>query len=445
MRSFVVIKRKSILQTHKQNQAMKTNPLIHQVLLAVTSTGLSLAQAPSAPQPNVQQEGQRPVMHAAARPRPSHLPMAPINRPARPSDPLPGLSADLLMAFSDGFEEFTNAENTEGGLGPIFNQISCVACHLQGGTGGASAITVTRFGRVNHGVFDSLESLGGSLLQALSINPAAREFVPSEANIVSHRQTTPLFGLGLVEAIPEANILAGVRCGKPDGVKGKAHMVTDVVSGQTMVGRFGWKAQQATLLAFSADAYVNEMGVTNRFFPTENAPNGKADVLAAFDQVADPEDSIDPATGKADIDHSADFMRFLAPLRPLPMTDSATAGKTVFQSAGCAVCHTPRLFTGNNDIGALNQKAVDLYSDLLLHDMGILGDGIVQGDAGAREFKTPPLWGARVSAPYLHDGRAPTLDAAIRAHDGEGSPSKIRYTKLSVQQRQQLLDFINTL
>lgn len=423
---------------------MKTNPLIHQVLLALASTGLSLAQAPSAPPPHGPQQHSN-QQHPAMRQRPSHRPMAPKPGPASPSDPLPGLTADLLMAFSDGFEEFTNAEDAEGGLGPIFNESSCVTCHLQGGVGGASTITVTRFGRVNKGVFDSLDSLGGSLLQALSIDPAAREFVPREANIVSRRQTTPLFGLGLVEAIPEATILAGVRSGKPDGVKGKAHMITDVVSGQIMVGRFGWKAQQATLLAFSADAYVNEMGVTNRFFPTENAPNGKADVLAAFDEVADPEDTTDPETGKADIDHSADFMRFLAPLRPQPMSASATAGKTVFQSTGCAVCHTPRMFTGSSEIGALNQKAVDLYSDLLLHDMGILADGIVQGDAGPRDFKTPPLWGIRVSAPYLHDGRAPTLDAAIRAHDGEGSASKIRYTKLSLMQRQQLLDFMNTL
>lgn len=436
---------------------MKTNPLIHHVLLAVASTGLSLAQAPipqpphsgqplppNGPQQAAPFHGQ-PLQRTAMRPRPSHRPMAPVTRPARPSDPLSGLSADLLLAFSDGFEEFTNEETADGGLGPIFNQSSCVSCHFQGGTGGASRITVTRFGRVEKGLFDSLDALGGSLLQALSIDPAAREFVPREANIVSHRQTTPLFGLGLVEAIPESTILAGVRNGKPDGVKGKAHLVTDVVSGKTMVGRFGWKAQQATLLAFSADAYVNEMGVTNRFFPTENAPNGRADVLAAYDTIADPEDSIDPATGKADIDHSADFMRFLAPLRPLPLSDSANAGKTVFQSTGCAVCHTPRMFTGTNDIPALNQKAVDLYSDLLLHEMGILGDGIVQGEASGREFKTPPLWGARVSAPYLHDGRAPTLDAAIRAHDGEGSASKIRYTKLSVQQRQQLLDFIETL
>jgi CxxC motif-containing protein (DUF1111 family) len=371
--------------------------------------------------------------------------MSPNAMPPRPSDPLPNLTADLLTAFSDGLEEFTNREDAAGGLGPIFNQNSCAACHVQGGIGGAGFINVTRFGRVTNGTFDPLADLGGSLLQALSINPAAREMVPREANVVARRQTTPLFGLGLVEAIPDGAILAGVREGKPDGVKGKAHMVTDIVSGQRMVGRFGWKAQQATLLAFSGDAYVNEMGITNRFFPTENAPNGKADVLAAFDQVADPEDTIDPVTGKSDIDHSADFMRLLAPLRPLPPSPSASAGRAVFQSTGCAVCHTPRMFTGTNEIGALNQKPVDLYSDLLLHDVGALGDGIVQGDAGPREIRTAPLWGTRVSAPYLHDGRAPTVDAAIRFHDGEAEVSRNRYLKLSVQQRQQLLDFINTL
>ena len=424
---------------------MKTNPLIHHVLLAVASTGLTLAQAPSAPPPHGQSRGPAQQQFPAQRPRPAHRPMAPNSMPPRPSDPLPNLTADLLTAFSDGLEEFTNREDAAGGLGPVFNQNSCAACHVQGGIGGAGFINVTRFGRVTNGTFDPLADLGGSLLQALSINPAARELVPREANVVARRQTTPLFGLGLVEAIPEDVILAGVREGKPDGVKGKAHMVTDIVSGQRMVGRFGWKAQQATLLAFSGDAYVNEMGITNRFFPTENAPNGKADVLAAFDQVADPEDTIDPVTGKSDIDHSADFMRLLAPLRPLPPSASASAGRAVFQSTGCAVCHTPRMFTGTNDIGALNQKPVDLYSDLLLHDVGALGDGIVQGDAGPRDMRTAPLWGTRVSAPYLHDGRAPTVDAAIRFHGGEAEASRNRYLKLSVQQRQQLLDFINTL
>ncbi|MDZ4286555.1 MAG: di-heme oxidoredictase family protein, partial [Prosthecobacter sp.] len=306
-------------------------------------------------------------------------------------------------------------------------------------------VNVTRFGHVTDGVFDPLESLGGSLLQARAINPAAREVVPREANVVARRQTTPLFGLGLIEAIPDDTILAGVSDGKPDGVGGKASMVIDVTLGEECVGRFGWKAQQATLLAFSADAYLNEMGITNRFFPEENAPNGKADVLATYDRVADPEDTIDPDTGKADIDHSADFMRLLAPARPAPLTANSTLGQALFSSIGCAVCHTPSMTTGVSDIAALSEKAVNLYSDLLLHDMGALGDGIVQGDAGPRDMKTPPLWGARLSAPYLHDGRAPSLDAAIRAHDGEAAASRARYIGLTAAERLQLLSFINSL
>ena len=365
--------------------------------------------------------------------------------PARPSDPLPGLTEELLTAFSDGREEFTTVENVAGGLGPIFNRNSCAACHSQQGVGGASNIMVTRFGRTAGGIFDPLTALGGSLMQALAINPSAREFVPKEANIVAMRQTTPLFGVGLIEAIADQTILNGVQPNKPDGVKGRAAMITDVTTGETRVGRFGWKAQQATLLAFSADAYVNEMGVTNRFFPTENAPNGNAVLLAKYDAIADPEDTTDPVTGKADIDHSADFMRLLAPLRPLPLTPGATAGKALFTSTGCAVCHTPTMVTDSNPIAALSVKSVDLYSDLLLHDMGALNDGIAQADAGPKEMKTPPLWGVRGSPPYLHNGRAATLDAAIRAHDGEGAAAKNRYQALSTLQRQQLIEFLNSL
>lgn len=367
------------------------------------------------------------------------------NGPPHASDPLAGLTDAQLVAFADGRLEFNNREDAAGGLGPIFNRNSCAACHVQGGIGGAGTINVTRFGRTTNAVFDPLASLGGSLLQNMAIHPAAREVVPREANVVVRRQTTALFGLGLIEAIPDETILAGEFDGKSDGVLGRAAIITDVTTGIERVGRFGWKAQQATLLAFSADAYLNEMGVTNRFFPTENAPNGKADVLAAHDRVNDPEDTIDAQTGKADIDHSADFMRLLAPLPPRSLTVNATAGQVLFTSTGCAVCHTPSMTTGVNAIAALSEKEVALYSDLLLHDMGRLGDGIVQADAGAREMKTAPLWGVRVSPPYLHDGRAPTIDAAIRAHDGEALAARTRYTQLSAAQRQQLIEFVNSL
>jgi CxxC motif-containing protein (DUF1111 family) len=236
-----------------------------------------------------------------------------------------------------------------------------------------------------------------------------------------------------------------VHDGKPDGVKGRAAMITDITTGEVRVGRFGWKAQQATLLAFAGDAYLNEMGITSRFFPEENVPNGKFDVLAKYDKIADPEDTPDPDTGKSDVDMAADFMRLLAPTPTLPMNASATAGQGLFNSVGCAVCHTPSMLSNTNDIPALSEKTVFLYSDLLLHDMGTLGDGIAQADAGPREMKTPPLWGLRFSPPYLHDGHATSVDSAIRGHAGEATAAKNRYQALSAAQRKQLLDFLNGL
>jgi CxxC motif-containing protein (DUF1111 family) len=227
-------------------------------------------------------------------------------------------------------------------------------------------------------------------------------------------------------------------------VRGRAAVVTDVASGKSRVGRFGWKAQQATLLSFAGDAYLNEMGVTNRFFPTENAPNGQQALLAIWDQVPDVEDAVGP-DGTSDIDHAADFMRFLAPPAPLRMTASALAGGRVFGRINCSACHTPVLLTGASPVAALAHKPVPLYSDLLLHDMGTLGDGIEQGPAKMTEMRTAPLWGLRARGPFLHDGRAATVDAAIRAHEGQGAASRKRYQALGAGERQQLLDFLGSI
>ena len=254
-----------------------------------------------------------------------------------------------------------------------------------------------------------------------------------------------MFGLGLIEAIPDDAILLNAASRKPDGITGRASIVLDVASGQRRVGRFGWKAQQATLLAFAADAYLNEVGITSRLFPQENAPNGDLHLLALCDVIADPEDDVDPVTGKADIDTFADFMRFLAPPPQLPLTDSASSGQALFKQIGCATCHTPVLYTGDSSVAALDRKPVRLFSDLLLHYMGTLGDGIAQGTANPREMRTAPLWGLRASAPYLHDGRAATVNAAIRAHDGEAAAPRDRYLRLSRTQRQQLQDFLNSI
>lgn len=387
----------------------------------------------------------QPPKHPPNRPQhPPHPPGSPPNgmKPPQFGDPLPGLTKAQVATFLDGKEDFEDTETEAGGLGPIFNRSSCVTCHNAPATGGAGPINVTRFGRTENGVFNPLASLGGSLQQEMEINSALHEVVPPEANVVAHRNSTPLFGLGLIEAIPEQEILRNVRRTPLDGVLGKVAKVADAATGKTLIGRFGWKAQQATLLSFAGDAYLNEMGITSRLFPVENAPNGNAQLLAQYDTVVDPEDVVDPATGRGDIDRVADFMRFLGAPPRLPPTNSAAAGRSVFQNTGCAVCHVPLMFTGPNKVAALNQQEVWLFSDLLLHDMGSLGDGIAQGTADVRDMKTAPLWGLRASAPYLHDGRAATIDEAIKAHDGEAKASKDRYMKLNKQQVQQLIDFL---
>ena len=415
---------------------MKTNLLLQlcfTALLASPSSG-----APDRPEPP---SHKRQAIRTRANPMPANL--VPI--PSQLGAPLSGITPEQAADFRAGMAEFENVESPDGGLGPVFNNVSCVTCHADGATGGGGVVTVTRYGRLEKGVFNPLTEFGGTLLHQNTINLGVREDIPPEANLIAHRQSTPLFGLGLIEAIPDADLQRAAAQPPRDGVKGRAALIQDVATGQMRVGRFGWKAQQATLLGFAGDAYLNEMGVTSRLFPTETAPNGDAAPLAIYDTVADPEDQVDPETGKGDIDLAADFMRFLAPPPPGPQTPGSTAGRALFQQINCALCHTPVLNTGAHAVEALNRKPVPLYSDLLLHDMGTLGDGIAQSAAAPKEMRTAPLWGLRFSAPYLHDGRAATIDEAIRAHDGQGQASRDRYLRLSPTQRQQLTDFLRSL
>jgi CxxC motif-containing protein (DUF1111 family) len=381
----------------------------------------------------------------AARVRPATATTVPTGSGANFGDPLPNLTAAQFADFADGLEDFQQADTAASGLGPIFNNVSCVACHSVPAVGGGSPTLETRFGRFAFGHFDPLASEGGSLLQISAIDPRAQEVIPPDANVIAKRITTPLFGLGLIEAIPDSAIIQNAHEPKPDNISGRISIVTDVASGSTRVGRFGWKAQQATLLAFAGDAYLNEIGITSRLFPTENAPNGNTQLLAKFDTVADPEDQVDPATGKADIDHFADFMRLLAPPPKLALSPAAKAGQDVFSQLGCTGCHEPTFVTGPNAIKALDRKVVALYSDLLLHDMGSLGDGIAQGTARTSEMKTPPLWGLRARGPYLHDGRAATISAAIRMHDGKAARARDRFNRLGSTQQQQLIAFLNAI
>jgi CxxC motif-containing protein (DUF1111 family) len=358
--------------------------------------------------------------------------------------PLIGLSAEQLAAFAAGREEFESIETVEGGLGPLFNNTSCATCHSAPVSGGAGTLAVTRFGRFANGHFDPLADKGGSLLQQFATATALQEIVPPEANIVAQRITTPLFGAGLLEAIPDTEIELNARRNRPDGVSGRAAIITDVATGQQRIGRLGWKAQHASLLGFAADAYLNEMGVTNRFFPDENAPNGDQALLAQYLTPTGVDDPVD-ATGRSDIDAAADFIRLLAPPPAVRPSGSALDGQRLFNQINCDACHRPTMTTGASPIAALAHKVVPLYSDLLLHDMGSLGDGIEQGAAGAQEIKTAPLWGLRARPRLLHDGRATTIADAILAHAGEATPARDRFAALDDASRQQLIDFLNTL
>ena len=179
---------------------------------------------------------------------------------------------------------------------------------------------------------------------------------------------------------------------------------------------------------FGGRVLEREMGITNRFFPKENAPNGNQELLARFKHTTDPEDQVDPATGKGDIDIVADYMRFLAAPPTLARRASTAVGESAFFQAGCQHCHTPTMQNRRGPRGGIeSQKVSRSIPILLLHDMGSLGDGIAQTGATVREIKDATAVGLRASAPYLHDGRATTIDAAIRAHDVEGSVSRDRY------------------
>jgi len=359
-------------------------------------------------------------------------------------DPLGGLTAEQLALFEAGKLEFEEVDDEEEGLGPTFNGRSCVECHSQPAVGGSSATNEVRAGQLINGTFVNLP--GGSLFQIDAIRRKCREVVPPEANVITKRQTQPLFGMGLIEAIPEALIRAQADPNDEngDGISGRAATVFDPATNRMRLGRFGWKAQVASLLAFSGDAYLNEMGITNDLFPTEEAPNGDIALLAACDHVPDPEDERDPETGRRGIDDFENFMRLLGPPPPGPITLAVAAGATYFVGIGCGKCHTPVLVTGSNVIPALNLKLVPLYSDLLLHDVGT-GDGIPQGDAGPNEIRTAPLWGLRASSPFLHDGSAPTIKEAILRHDGEARAVINKFRSLSGTEQDLLITFLKSL
>src|SRR5687768_11235104 len=232
-------------------------------------------------------------------------------------DPLPGITPREFEEFRLGLEDFREIEQPHEGLGPLFNGAGCAACHNVPVVGGMTPMTEMRAGhRDAEGKFHVVGFT--TLFQMFSIpDHRCQAVMPPEVNVIARRMPIPLFGAGLVEAIPDETLLA---LEDPfdryrDGISGRAAMVTDVATGQRRVGRFGWKAQIATLLTFSGDAYTNEMGITNDMFPLEPLGGISQERLRECDLLKDPEDAVDPRTGKRAIDNFEAFMKFLAPIR----------------------------------------------------------------------------------------------------------------------------------
>jgi CxxC motif-containing protein (DUF1111 family) len=366
----------------------------------------------------------------------------------RLGEPLAGISARELEEFRMGLDDFLEVETSEEGLGPAFNGTSCAVCHNVPVVGGAGTIGEIRAaGRDAAGRPVALSPDGETLFQLFSIPlHGCQVQLPPEAVIIARRIPIPLFGAGLVEAIPDETILALADPDDEngDGISGRASIVRDIATGDPRVGRFGWKAQHATLLAFGADAYRNEMGITNDLFPDELGVGLTPEQYRRCDPMPDPEDRIEPATRRRGIDNFESFMKFLAPVGRAEGAADTAIGEQLFASVGCASCHTPSMVTGSSANRLFDRTRVALFSDLLLHDIGT-GDEIPQASALPEEIRTPALWGLRFRRPLLHDGSAATIEAAIARHRGEAENVRRRFDALPEGSRAALLAFLRSL
>ena len=375
----------------------------------------------------------------------------PSGSPGVPAPPfgaaLVGLPPAQTTLFNDGRREFIDHKSADVGLGPVFNARSCGECHMVPVVGGTGPRNVTRIAAVADGVYDHLTELGGSLLQSSGIGTPEGsthrflgERVPDRATVVTRRRTTPLFGLGLVDATDDTTFhaLAAAQAARGDGTAGRVALVDNILAGMKTVGKFGWKAQIPTLQQFAGAAYLDEIGITSPLFPNENCPSGNCADLR-----------FNPQPGLNDdgtrVDAVANFMRFLGAPPRGRITEDVIAGEAVFMRIGCDSCHTPTLQTGANANPALNRITYHPFSDFLLHDMGSLGDGIEQGAAKRTEMRTAPLWGLRVVNRFLHDGRVDTLEGAILAHDGQGLAARERFKVLNDADKARLVAFLRSL
>lgn len=402
--------------------------------------------------------------------------------------PLPGISAD---AFNAALQAFNEDETITDGLGPLFNATGCGRCHTLGGIGGAGVQINRHFGRFVNGAFDPLAGEGGDTRSLFSLgtfqNGATTCTVPVEkepADATLHnvgRLTPALFGLGLIDAMPDSffDALAAAQPSEIRGiVKRQGILMPNPADpsqaiGTVRVARFGWKDALTNLAEFSAAAYNGEMGISTQscingssflIFSGEAPPNG-IPVAPGCDDLAPPPPpgvppGVDEAVGSCDggkteladgVQQFLNFMTFLGPpTRDLSDAISIARGAPIFTRIGCAGCHVSTTFVTPNPSpnGVPGGFRFRPFSDFLVHDMGSLGDVI--GNPGdsvevARRMRTPALWGVRFRNFLLHDGRAGNVDAAIRAHDGQGARAATAYRRLRSSDQHNLVQFVRSL
>jgi len=390
--------------------------------------------------------------------------------------------------FDAGLDEFEEVQSvtgsipdTEEGLGPRFNSNSCVSCHAHPAVGGTSppvnpqvsvgppneVLTLTTLGIISPngpvrevrfqsdgGVHDlfTITGLTGTPADCQIVQPPFGEHLAE----LRFRIPTPLFGLGLIEAIEDATILKN-EGPKQLGINGVANRNGN----DGTVTRYGWKAQNKSLVIFSGEAYNVEQGVTNELFPDERGEGGVPDSEKCRRIRPAPQDLVNydltqPQQVIDNVNAFANFMRFLAaPVQVSSYTGvtqlQIAAGETAFNKAGCNICHVKTMMSGRHVTAALANKPVNLFSDLLLHNMGT-GDGISQGGANGDQFRTAPLWGVGQRLFFLHDGRFSNIVDAIKAHTGEATEVIKNFSgasgasaPLSATESQNLVNFLRSL
>jgi CxxC motif-containing protein (DUF1111 family) len=370
-----------------------------------------------------------------------------------PNSPLiPDAECNLATAI----EEFTGPEADADGVGPIFNARGCGECHASNQILGAtSPFTEKRAGLFLNGVFT--DHPGGSLIQDRAYNPNDQErTIAASTNVTALRSTLSVLGDGFVEAIANTT-LQNIANAQPAAQRGQLiNVPVSEAPGQTRVGRFGHKGQQASLVSFSADAYVNEMGITSPLQPDENTSNGRP---ATFAPDAPPHGPGQVDNEGVDVELFALFMR--ASKAPpvdaaLAATPDAQAGRQIFSSIGCATCHTPTIVTAAPGTlinggalrvaNSLGNKIIHPFSDFLLHDVGT-GDGIVQngGPSTRNKIRTAPLWGLRARGRFMHDNLSFGFEDAIARHGNQAASARQNFNNLSNGDRRRVLAFLSSL